>query len=142
MSKHIELKRLTWSKTEKMADNNLKALAKNFKEAESASAELATAVRDGKVILKNLDEVRKSTDGKKKDKDKVSGYKKECELIDKMDSKLDEIDNKSNNLTTKMATLYSNTALEDKVAGGTAKKLNGQYKRKLTATAVADSTSS
>lgn len=131
MPMHIDLKRLTRLKVDKMDDAELKKLGQELKAAEAASAELATAVRDGKVISKKLDEARKSTDGKKKDKDKASGYEKEGKLVDEMNSKLAEIHADSGKVTKAMDAVYNSAALKDNpdaTKGG--KVLQDRYTRK------------
>lgn len=132
MPKHIELKRLTRLKSEKVANEKLKGLSKNLRDLESTLAKFTNVVREGKDIAKELDKARQDTDKKTKDKDKAKGYEKEGKLVEKMNLNLARINQLDLEFSNNMMDFYDNNALKvigDKITGD--KLLIDDFTRKL-----------
>ena len=132
MPKHIELKRLTRLKTDKVADEKLKDLSKRLKELERTLAKFTNVVREGKDIAKELDKARQDTDKKTKDKDRAKGYEKEGKLVEKMNLNLAETDQLYKDSVQNLADLYTKSeALKNNDDPTKGKVLIDDFTRKL-----------
>lgn len=132
MPKHIELKRLTRLKSEKVANEKLKGLSKNLRDLESTLAKFTNVVREGKDIAKELDKARQDTDKKTKDKDRAKGYEKEGKLVEKMNLNLAETDQLYKDSVQNLADLYTKSeALKNNDDPTKGKVLIDDFTRKL-----------
>ena len=132
MPKHIELKRLTRLKSDKVANDKLRELSKNLKDLESTLAKFANVVREGKDIAKELDKARQDTDKKTKDKDKAKGYEKEGKLVEKMNlnlAKINQLDMEFSHNSIKVYTSKALKVIGDPITGD--KLLIDDFTRKL-----------
>lgn len=132
MPKHIELKRLTRLKSDKVNDEKLKGLSKNLRDLESTLAKFTNVVREGKDIAKELDKARQDTDKKTKDKDRAKGYEKEGKLVEKMNLNLAETDQLYKDSVQNLADLYTKSeALKNNDDPTKGKVLIDDFTRKL-----------
>lgn len=132
MPKHIELKRLTRLKSDKVNDEKLRGLSKNLRDLESTLAKFTNVVREGKDIAKELDKARQDTDKKTKDKDRAKGYEKEGKLVEKMNLNLAETDQLYKDSVQNLADLYTKSeALKNNDDPTKGKVLIDDFTRKL-----------